>query len=89
MIESRCGLLCEACGYRETTGCEGCVHIDKPFWGNACPVKTCCEAKKLEHCGQCPVFPCELLVGFAYDKQQGDGGKRLEQCKNWAEGKDD
>ena len=58
-VESRCGLLCSACGYREQMNCAGCVHIEKPFWGDSCPVKACCEAKQHEHCGQCKEFPCD------------------------------
>lgn len=85
MIESRCGILCGECGYREQTGCAGCVPIDKPFWGECCPVKACCEAKKLEFCGECGEFPCALLTQFAYDKEQGDDGRRIEQCRLWAE----
>ncbi len=87
MVESRCGILCSACGYREQINCSGCLHIQKPFWGDACPVKACCENKKHGHCGQCSAFPCELLNAFAYDKQQGDNGKRIEQCKKWCRGK--
>jgi hypothetical protein len=85
MIESRCGLLCSACEYREQPGCQGCTKINKPFWGDACPVKSCCEQKQLSHCGECPEFSCELLKQFAYDPKQGDGGKRIEQCKQWKE----
>ena len=80
---SRCGILCGECTYREQTGCAGCVHMQKPFWGDSCPVKDCCEAKQQEHCGQCEMFPCELLKQFAYDEKQGDGGKRIEQCRCW------
>ena len=86
MIESRCGILCGSCGYKETTGCKGCTNIRKPFWGEDCPVKSCCEIKRLAHCGQCPDFPCDLLYQFAYDKKQGDGGKRIEQCRRWKRG---
>ncbi len=85
MIESRCGLLCGSCPYRVQMGCKGCVDIAKPFWGESCPVKACCEAKGHEHCGQCKEFPCSLLEQFAYDEKQGDGGKRIEQCKCWME----
>lgn len=84
MVESRCGILCGACEYRDKMHCGGCVHIDKPFWGDACPVKSCCESKGLEHCGTCRDFPCDLLGQFAYDKEQGDEGKRIEQCRDWA-----
>lgn len=91
MIESRCGILCSQCGYKEQVGCSGCVKMEKPFWGDCCPVKSCCEGrgmdkgKKNEHCGQCDLFPCELLNQFAYDKEQGDDGKRIEQCRKWCE----
>ena len=86
MIESRCGILCSTCGFRESMGCKGCVEIDKPFWGESCPVKSCCEGKDRAHCGQCEAFPCEQLTAFAYDKEQGDNGARLEQCRKWREG---
>ena len=82
MIESRCGIVCSACTYREASGCTGCATIEKPFWGD-CPVKTCCEQKSLSHCGLCGDFPCETLSSFAYDKEHGDDGKRIEQCRKW------
>lgn len=34
MIESRCGILCDECEYREKAGCNGCMNIEKPFWGD-------------------------------------------------------
>lgn len=83
MVESRCGILCSECGYREQTGCKGCTFITHPFWGESCPLKACGEAKGHEHCGQCADFPCDLLHQFAYDKEQGDNGKRIEQCRRW------
>jgi len=64
--------------------CSGCVQIKKPFWGEVCPVKGCCEGKGLDHCGVCGDFPCDLLNQFAYDTEQGDDGKRIEQCRKWA-----
>lgn len=84
MNSSRCGILCEKCEYREQPGCKGCVQIKNPFWGQ-CPVKSCCEGKNLDHCGLCGEFPCELLNQFAYDKEQGDDGRRLEVCRKWKE----
>ncbi len=83
MIESRCGILCNECGYKVEVNCQGCVNIDKPFWGEECPVKSCCEEKGLSFCGECDTFPCEILNQFAYDKEQGDDGKRIEQCRKW------
>ena len=84
MIESRCGILCSECKYVDEVGCKGCLHIDKPFWGDSCPIKDCCEAKGHEHCGECPDFPCEVLKEFSYAEQEGDDGKRIEQCRIWA-----
>lgn len=83
MIESRCGILCSECEYREQVGCRGCTAITKPFWSDSCPVKACCEARGLPNCGRCDEFPCELLVQFAFDENQGDDGRRIEQCKAW------
>lgn len=83
MIESRCGLKCSDCTYREQMNCGGCMQIDKPFWGESCPLKSCCESKNHHHCGQCQNFPCDMLTQFSYDKAQGDDGQRIEQCKQW------
>lgn len=84
MVESRCGLLCSECSFQETMGCKGCVNINKPFWGD-CPVKTCCESKNQNHCGECSDFVCSLLHTYAYDMEESDNGVRLEQCKKWSE----
>lgn len=54
--------------------------------GEGCPVKSCVEEKKLQHCGECETFPCELAKAFAYDEKQGDGGERLKTCRCWKEG---
>lgn len=85
MIESRCGIQCSQCGYKDKVECGGCLKIEQPFWGS-CPVKACCEEKKLENCGYCHVFPCEILNQFSYDKEQGDNGARIEKCKLWRKG---
>ncbi|NLK95868.1 MAG: DUF3795 domain-containing protein [Clostridiales bacterium] len=83
MVESRCGLKCSECEYKEKVNCKGCIAMDKPFWGESCSVKSCCESKEQEHCGQCGQFPCKVLLQFAYDEKEGDNGKRIEQCKKW------
>lgn len=83
-IESRCGIECSKCEFQESMGCKGCTNIDKPFWGESCPVKTCAEVKhNVECCGECNEFPCELLKSFAYDKEQGDNGLRIKNCCSW------
>lgn len=83
MIESRCGIKCSECEYKEQMNCPGCMEIKKPFWGDSCPLKSCSEERKLSNCGHCKEFPCEVLKQFAYDKEQGDEGARIEQCKSW------
>ena len=83
MVESRCGILCGECEYKEKTGCKGCVNIQKPFWGEQCSVKSCCEERGDAHCGMCDEFPCELLIQYSYDESQGDSGKRIVQCRCW------
>lgn len=84
MIESRCGLKCSECKYREIMKCEGCVKIKKPFWGKTCSIKACCEGKGIENCGLCDKFACKELHEFAFDPAQGDEGTRIEQCQDWA-----
>jgi hypothetical protein len=85
MIESRCGIKCSNCEYKEQMNCAGCVAISNPFWGD-CPVKGCCESKENGNCGECDQFPCGQLNQFAYDKEQGDDGARIMQCKIWCKG---
>jgi len=73
-----CGLDCAACGYREPTGCPGCVAArGKLFWGE-CDMAGCCIGKGLDHCGQCPSFACEDLTAAAHDPEHGDAeGSRI------------
>ena len=82
-VPSRCGIDCSNCNYLEQKMCTGCTNIDKPFWADACPVKNCCESKEIACCGKCDDFPCEQLQSFAYDKDQGDNGLRIENCRKW------
>jgi len=89
VIESRCGLLCSECKWREIMKCEGCLAIKKPFWGPKCPVKDCCEAKGKQHCGQCESFACKQLHEFALDPATQDEGDRIEKCTEWAQNEKD
>lgn len=87
MIESRCGLSCEECSYRELYKCGGCIQTQgNPFHGE-CPVAKCCQAREIVHCGKCPNIPCKLLTKYSHDSEHGDNpkGARIEQCKKWAE----
>ena len=55
----------------------------KPFHGE-CPVAICCQNKDFIHCGECPNIPCELLMKYSLDKEHGDNGMRIGQCRMWA-----
>lgn len=83
MIESRCGLCCSQCSYKEAVGCQGCLAMESPFWGECCIIKDCCIQRGHEHCGECEIFPCDQLNAFAYDQKQGDQGTRIERCRIW------
>ena len=88
MIDTRCGLCCEICSYREPCHCGGCIATNgHPFHGE-CPVAVCCQQKGLVHCGQCPDIPCALLRQYSIEEpEHGDTppGARIEQCKRWRE----
>ncbi|MCL2707612.1 MAG: pyridoxamine 5'-phosphate oxidase family protein [Defluviitaleaceae bacterium] len=87
-VQSRCGLLCAFCSYKQSHGCIGCVALGgKPFWGE-CPVAKCCQDKGFAHCGECPEIPCDELRGFSCDESEHSDkppGARIEVCKIWAE----
>jgi len=54
-----------------------------PFWGGVCGVKSCCESKGLDHCGECGGFPCEMLSTMGVE-EGFDPAPKLEQCRQWA-----
>jgi hypothetical protein len=53
-----------------------------PFWGGVCGVKSCCEGKEKNHCGECEIFPCDMLSNMGKD-QGYDPSIKIEQCKKW------
>ncbi len=86
MIDSRCGLHCTGCEWKESHGCGGCIETGgHPFHGE-CPVAACCQEKSFVHCGECANIPCELLTEYSCHPEHGDkpAGARIEQCKVWA-----
>jgi hypothetical protein len=54
-----------------------------PFWGGICEVKSCVELQKLNLCGECETFPCEMMSTIGTD-QGFDPAPRIENCKKWA-----
>lgn len=84
MFESRCGVCCLRCARKEKVNCRGCLEMEKPFWGGDCAVKRCCEEKRLDHCGQCAAFPCQLLSSMGAE-QGFDPAPKLAQLRVWAQ----
>jgi len=68
---------------QEEVNCTGCVSMSAPFWGGICEVKSCVELKQLNHCGECEIFPCEMMSTMGTD-QGFDPTPRIENCKKWA-----
>ena len=86
MIDTRCGLYCETCSFKEPCNCGGCIAtMGHPFHGE-CPVAVCCQERSLVHCGECKDFPCDLLKQYSRDPEHGDDppGARIERCRKWA-----
>jgi len=86
-VQSRCGLLCRTCSFREPCNCGGCIEtMGNPFHGK-CPVATCCQNKGFQHCGECPDIPCEQLKEYSCsDSEHADKpkGARIALCRKWA-----
>lgn len=90
MVDSRCGLHCTDCAWKESAGCGGCIESEgHPFHGE-CPIALCCQNRGHLHCGQCADLPCEKLYAYSYlDPEHGDNppGARIEVLRRWhAEG---
>lgn len=84
MIDTYCGLVCEGCEFIESCGCGGCIATcGKPFHGE-CEVAKCALEKNVKFCGVCGEFPCDLLKSYSFDKEHGDNGERIENCKRLA-----
>ncbi len=83
MFESRCGICCGGCERKTEVNGKGCLKMEKPFWGGACGVKSCCEERRLNHCGLYSDFPCEMFVTTGVE-QGYDPMPRMDQCRKWA-----
>lgn len=89
-VQSRCGLLCKWCEYKEPFKCPGCIALNgKASWSDSdCDVSRCCVDKGFKHCGECDEFPCENLRGLSYGNDEHNDkpeGSRIEVCRAWAQ----
>lgn len=82
MYTSRCGVRCDECTRKTAVNCKGCIEMEKPFWGGECKVKSCAEAKQIHHCGECDVFPCDMLAHMG-EEQGFDPSLKIAQCRIW------
>lgn len=86
MIDSRCGLHCTGCEWKESHGCGGCIETNgHPFHGE-CAIAICCQEKGFVHCGECNIIPCNKLHAYSYlDSEHGDNpqGARVSVCRHW------
>ena len=64
-----CG-MCYALNSKQEPSCSGCGNQNgKLFWGN-CRLYACTKNHKVEHCGTCEEFICDLFVD-QYDPSHG------------------
>jgi hypothetical protein len=86
LITTYCGLDCTGCEWREPCNCNGCVSSKGfPFHckEKACPIASCAINRDIIFCGMCKDFPCQLLIDYSCDKDDGDtpSGARIEACR--------
>ncbi len=82
-LDTYCGLSCAECEYREEFQCGGCVATQgHPFYGE-CELARCAQKNRVDFCGECKNFCCELLHRYSYDEKEGDEpkGARIERCR--------
>lgn len=84
MVESRCGLLCSECSYKEPNNCPGCLNAHGNMFHGECKMAKCCESRNLAHCGKCTDFACKMIVDLASDPVHGDNGKIIDRLKQWS-----
>ncbi|WP_051697601.1 DUF3795 domain-containing protein [Prevotella sp. 10(H)] len=61
-----CGVFCGGCPIyvREKKPCPG-ADVNKARCENCRTFHLCCQARGINHCHQCEIFPCAKFRGFA------------------------
>jgi hypothetical protein len=59
-----CGTYWEGQAWYERLGFP-CACQERVLGSGACPIRLCAKRRRVEHCGLCVHFPCELLLSFA------------------------
>jgi len=60
--------------------CMGCWNEAGVRWCSDCRVKRCCEAKHLNHCGECNGFPCAEYKNWAEECEHNKYGMVNLMC---------
>lgn len=80
-FDTYCGLSCKDCKYKETANCGGCIATQGNPFNGKCEVAECAKSRGKRFCGECENIPCDILKRYSFDKEQGDNGKRIENCQ--------
>ena len=81
LFDSFCGQKCGECKFRFLNDCKGCIASGgNPFFGK-CEIAECVISMQKRFCGECEIFPCEILKKASFNKENGDDGARIENCK--------
>jgi hypothetical protein len=70
-----CGAYCNSCPVYKKR-CAGCIETKgnplylKDSGKDVCPVWKCAIEHKVEHCGLCKEFPCDMFLNW-YDPKRG------------------
>ena len=81
-----CGAYCGVCEWKDKMNCAGCQSCHGDMFYGQCGLAKCCMERGLPHCGACLDVPCQSLLDLFADPEHGDGGARLRNLQNWANG---
>lgn len=60
--------------------CQGCRGPREPHWDADCWILACCTERGIDHCAQCPAFPCDRLEAWGRGmSHHGAAVHRLKQ----------
>lgn len=79
----KCGIICSECSYAAEANCSGCEpSAGNMSWGT-CELAKYAISKEVSNCAYCRDFVCDMLHSFAYHKEHGDNGARIENLKKY------
>jgi hypothetical protein len=89
-IDTRCGLICATCTFKEKFNCGGCIKTDgHPFHGD-CAVAVCCQNRgfffaacaRISPASCCTIIPTTRTMEItAPESSSAGGGQNYENQK--------